>query len=1502
MLLLQHPRVQNYLAQKTAAYLTKKTHYPINIDKVAISWFDFLEIKGLVIKDPNQTEMIGVDNCMINFDFMALLGQEINIEEITLNKPEIRLIKDSALGDFNINIFADALSRQDQKTTSKKGKPFVVQMISINNGYFKFSDQTKPDIPEGFNYNHFEIEHIGGSFSDFRQSEDTVQIHVEGLSGVDKKTGLTVHQFDTDFGISDSFLKFENVYAHVGESKIRKKVNFHFEEKDDLSDFNTSVNMDAVFDSTIIRPQELQYFAPVFQKFKDKWLLSGNFNGKVTDFSLNKLELGFGQGSRVSGNMHIKGLPDFQETLFDLQFERSTVQAADLRQYFDDQSSAFINRVAPAHFSGRFFGFAGDFVTNGSFHTALGLLNMDVNFKLNKNDIPFYKGSISTKDFQLGKLLGQEQAIGKLDMNGSVKGSGLKPGNADFFLKSDIRKLEAYNYTYTNITTNAKFARERFSGSLDIKDSNLVVDAIGEIKLGADEKIVDVNAKIKKARFDKLNLTGKTCNVITNANADFSGASWSELYGKLQLSNTEIEYDRRFLDLAQLDITSEQIGNLRNLTVNSNLGHLRFYGNWELKYLYTDIHNLYQEYMLQLNNDDSAIGSYYRLKENVEPRQYQLYYVFELDNINPVLDFIESDFRLARHTRVAGDFQAGNYTTFNLYSYTDSLQYKKNVFQNNKIDVSVSKFSKSPEVLATGTIYSESQDFNNNLQSENLDLEAVWSTEKIDFSGSIQQSNANNAANINGELSFLSNDTLKLQFSDSHFKLLNESWNMAENNEIKVIDKMVDFKNVRFTNKNQKIALNGKFSKKKTQYAKLQINDFELRLLNKLIDENLGGNVNGYMKISDVYNNLSLESNMTIEDFVIDNFLIGTVKGKSLWNNENQVFDVDFDIHRNEKNIFNVTGSYDPKQQFNQLNLKAHLNETNLIILEPFIKDNFSELSGTGSGNIYITGTPSYPILNGQVNINHGAFKINYLNTRYFFSDNIYISENRLGFRSLKLSDVNGNAAIVDGGLYHDGFTNWVLNLSAALDHFMILNTNEDQNNLYYGQAIATGNFEALGGLNNLKLSANLRSNKGTDINIPLSSEESVEKQEFITFVSDKKADDPDSAAGDKVDLSGIKMDLNLELTNDAHIAIIFDKKAGERIEGRGQGQIRLEIDTRGDFNMFGEYVFNKGSYTYNLLHMISKEFQIEKGSSISWSGSPYKGQLDVTAEYEQQVSLKPIVDMSTADSTFLERPELQRRYPVATMLNLKGDLLRPDISYGIDIKEYPQTAEVNLFNYVTNFESRIQSDPRQLNRQVFSLLVMKRLAPLTGSFLGGGAATASTGSVSELLSNQFSYWVSQVDENLQVDFNLDGLNKDALNKVQVRMSYNFMEGRLRVTRAGSFTNSRNQATAASIAGEWTVEYMLSKDGRFRIRLFNRNNPNVLDVGNNNGTNTTAGFSIMHTENFNSLGELLGKEPKKKNKNVSGDQDKNKTNTPPQKNKSKNGPRSSDAYRREEYP
>ncbi|MDP4680671.1 MAG: translocation/assembly module TamB, partial [Cyclobacteriaceae bacterium] len=662
------------------------------------------------------------------------------------------------------------------------------------------------------------------------------------------------------------------------------------------------------------------------------------------------------------------------------------------------------------------------------------------------------------------------------------------------------------------------------------------------------------------------------------------------------------------------------------------------------------------------------------------------------------------------------------------------------------------------------------------------------------------------------------------------------------------------------------------------------IRNFNVNTLNSVLPIDISGIINGNIDINKLENDILIESNLRGSSFYIEDFLVGDIDCLSDWENDRDRLFMELTVNRTGKRIIDINGYLYPRNDQNQLQMTADFDSANLNIIQPFIVKNFTNLSGLATGNFDITGNISSPILNNSRNqngeiiegkITNGNITINYTNTSYSFSGGINFEENQIGVKNLKLIDRQNNTASFNGGIFHDGFRNFVLDISGEYNNFQMLNTGPKDNKLYYGTAYATGDLSILGGINNLTVSAHAKTARGTKISIPIGeiSEYNIEQKDYISFVNLSLPENTKrltEVVKEEIDLKGLKLDFDIEVTNDAYTELIFDVRAGDIIRGRGNGNIELLINPDGDFNMFGDLQIESGGYNFTLYNIINKEFDIQKGSSISWYGDPYGAKLNITAQYRQLASLTPILNIDNSTSA---SPELRKKYPSIVDLFLKGNLLSPEISFDINIEDYPNNITVEggsipLDTQISAFKTRLLANEQELKRQVFSLVILRKFSP-ENSFSVNSQTIGN--SLSEFVSNQLSYWATQVDENLEVDVNLAGLNQDAFNTFQLRLSYSFLDGRLKVTRGGNLYDNNNKADISSIIGDWTVEYLLTQDGRLRAKMYSRSNLSSSINRSLGENNTETGFSLQYVRSFDELKHILTESRKENQTNDSAE-------------------------------
>jgi hypothetical protein len=1468
LIALQSPAVQTRLVHKGARWLSEKIDHPVSIHRVNISWFDELTLEGVKVYDAQDSLMIGVDHILVDFDLISLLfDSPPRIDGVRLQQPFVQLIKNSPDSGLNINRFIRNI--QDllppQTKTGKKKVPFIIDRVQIEGGTFVFHNPHADSLEDIFDYNHFRFQNIQAQARELTIVADTIQTNIGLLQAYSSEYDFQIDTLRTFFSYANTGMLFDKLLLRAGNTTLRDSVVFRYRDQESLEYFQDSVHIYARLRNSVLHSRELGIFAPALESYGDTYRISGDLSGRFSYFDIDHMDLQLGERSRMRGYASMDGLPNIMETFIELDLTNSYLHPPDLRPYIAESFYENLEKLGNMQFSGQFLGFPNDFVANGTFQTWLGLIRSDINLKLHDDPLQStYSGNLTLVDFQLGKLI-DNPMWGLVSGQGSISGQGLSLETARLQLDASIRSMQLRGYTYQNIGAEGQLARSFFAGKLSVNDPNLRLIGEGSINMGDGKNQLRISAQLDTARFRELGLMTDTLIVSGAINLNMQGLELDEFQGDAELQNLYVFYQGRELFLDSLTLINRLEDEERLLSLRTNLLNLDVEGRFNYSTLSADLQRLYREYMLNFRNNEEELRAYYTFKERPEHYdRYRLDYSLLLKDANPLLRILEPGIYVSENTLVEGHFTGGYTSILSAYTTIDTLLLNENRLYDLQAEFTSSKIADSTEVLAMAYLSSQQQHFQGFSPTRSLVTEAIWNQDRISFTSAIREQDGDNYANANAELFFLANET-HLQFTDTETKLIENVWRLKGNNLIVFRGDKILINNLELFHQDQSIRADGILSPAAEDTLQVGVNNLQLANLNPILDQKLSGVVNGQLLMQEVLGKPLFRGELHIDSLAVNEFLAGDFMLKTGWDNQEEKLYLDILGRRQGQQILTATGYYNPLARDNQLNLEAQFDKAPLNLLEPFFGYMFSQIKGTTTGKVLVLGTPAYPIVQGGGVVEGGSLRINYLNTTYTFRGDILFSENEIGFRNLRMSDTEGNPAYLNGGVFHDGFDNFVINLKAGLQGTKVLNTSFSDNELYYGTAYATGEVEVLGPANNLWITATARSDKGTKIYIPIDFKNEAGTQSFVNFVS--RSANGLSIASDTSRLitneGSIKLDFDLDITPDAYVEIIFDMRAGDIIRGRGRGKLEMQIDTEGDFSMVGNYEIQQGAYNFTLFNVITKEFIIEPGSNIRWDGDPYGGILDIKARYQQMASLGRVLPQQ-ADGA-IANPLLMRPYPVVLGMGLEGDLMSPAITFNIDIQDYP----VEFTNEISGFMNRLQSDEQLLNRQVFNLLVLRQFAPVdyggagfTAQSAGRFGSQTAVSSISELLANQFSALASQIDENLEIDVNYTSNINEAMNTFQLRLSYTFLNGRLRVTRDGSLVNTATPgatmpgAATNNFIGDWMVEYMLTKDGQYRVKLYNRANFRTL-TADHALPDFTQGISLLQTKSFDTFRELF---------------------------------------------
>jgi len=519
--------------------------------------------------------------------------------------------------------------------------------------------------------------------------------------------------------------------------------------------------------------------------------------------------------------------------------------------------------------------------------------------------------------------------------------------------------------------------------------------------------------------------------------------------------------------------------------------------------------------------------------------------------------------------------------------------------------------------------------------------------------------------------------------------------------------------------------------------------------------------------------------------------------------------------------------------------------------------------------NARVDGDLSNPDISGILTLNDAGIAIPYLNVNYDFGSfsRVRLYDQTFDFENIILQDIAENTkATLNGTIQHTAFDDWRLDLDVDTNNerFLILNTPFEEEVLYYGTGFLNGTGRIFGPTQALTIAVNGETARGTSLKIPISDVESVGDYSFINFKSKKSVKSLDEEERILDSYEGLELNFDLDVTPEAEVQIVVDTKTGSTLKGTGEGLLRLEINTNGKFDMFGEFVVVTGEYRYKFGGIIDKTFIVEPGGNIVWEGDPLAAQLNMEATYALNANPAPLL----VDSSY------RRRIPTEVKVQLNGELESPQIAFKVD---FPGTNSI--------IKSELQyslQDPNVEERNAFSLLAQGTFISDTGGINGLALAYDNLSQTGSNILNQLLKGDNRND-NFDFDLSYEQGDPNAVIQTENRFGVNIstkvsdrilINGRLGVPVGGGGISE------TVVAGDVEVQILLNEEGTLSAKIFNRENEIQQFISDRQGY--TQGVGLSYEVDFNDFKELMRKifkkeapvevieKPKKETKNTLG--------------------------------
>ncbi|MEM9824747.1 MAG: translocation/assembly module TamB domain-containing protein, partial [Bacteroidota bacterium] len=565
-----------------------------------------------------------------------------------------------------------------------------------------------------------------------------------------------------------------------------------------------------------------------------------------------------------------------------------------------------------------------------------------------------------------------------------------------------------------------------------------------------------------------------------------------------------------------------------------------------------------------------------------------------------------------------------------------------------------------------------------------------------------------------------------------------------------------------------------------------------------------------------------------------------------------------------ENDELQVSGNYDVKMR--QFNVSSEIKKLELSLLDPYLQKVMGESQGTLNGAFELKGSPETPRLNGFLNLNGVSTQIAFTKARYNIAQQkITFDERQFDLGDLRLTDPQNRKANVKGKILHDFFKDFAFDLAVVTDEFHFLNTTVEDNALFYGQLFLKADIKIKGPLESPLVDIAATTLSQSDLTLsPFSEAEVIFNEDYIVFGNPEqlKAQDTIKAIYEAKNIFPFDVNLNLALTDVANFNFVVDPLSGDQLSCRGNANLIVNFKPTGAIEMYGIYTVSSGQYKFSYGDFIQRTFQIQPGGTVVFNGDPLQSRFDLTAfRTTPATTYELIANEATISDT--ERVEAQKRQPVQVLLSIKGDLANPQIDFDIQLPDDEGTVVTSI---VERKLETLRNEPNELNKQVFSLLLLNSFMSSSSlsPTLSSAGETAVLSSVSKLFSNQLNRLANKLIKGVEVSIDVNSYRSgfeeqqgNTSTEVGLGFSKKMFNDRLRVQATGNVdvTSSANTSEFSTLAGDFLLEYQLTANGNYLLKVFRKNSYDVF----NESDNARNGISISMKK---ALEKKLGKKKK----------------------------------------
>lgn len=1455
--LLQTTVFQNFIAKKASEILTEQLGISVNIEKLHLSLMMDVTLEGVLMQDLHQNDMIIADYLHFSVDNIDIRNLKFSISKLRLENAGFVLRKYENEPKYNISMVFPS----DSTDTTAFVFPATILCgdAALHHCFFRLQKDSKSHKEVGFDYNHIALTINDLKADKILVSDEDYSFNIKEFNAYDW-SGMTIENLATYMKFLPDGWYFDNMKLKTPTSDVNMDLKFAYTTFDNISEFVDSIKIIADIRPSVVDVKDIAYFSSSLSDFPIVAKIEGNVDGLINSLQVDDLKVSFFDETALHTTANLQGIMNPETAYMKIKIHdfKTTLNDINSMKYIFGDLDIPNGIIDTLSFKGNFTGTVKNFEALAEVRATCGFLKTrlrmwdDPDF----NDYQYY-GTLLASNIHAGESIGLNGTYKISDVLLHFDGFGTSLKTAEMDLNGELCGIYALGYEYDTLKVNGRLNQQMFQGIIDLEDPNIGFDFDGLVDFNDSTLIFDFSASIKNAYLSRLGFfpdRPDDSHLSTDLSIKVKGDSFAELLGIIKLDDVVLIENDSIYDFNDIRIgTYQQMLGDRKIIVRSEIVDANIEGDFSTDEIDKVIYYLLKIYLPSY----AAVTN----SEKIITETYKVNWDISLKDISPVTRLFIPELQIPEGLFLSGKLNTED-SVFSIIGQSSKIQYmdfygENWSFSNYREDENI--------ILRTGfekmVLIPPDKDDSTGLFRDHFNIQLNFYRDTIDYElgwDDIQNESDSLHYSIQGIADLSKYPEIDFSISDVNAFLNNTLWNISKDNYIKIdSNNNIVIHNMNFFSDSSYLKLDGSLSGDSTEAMAMNLNvsNFDFSFLNSFLknyDIDLQGILSGEVELEMEKERLFFLVDLEVDQLKVNDNKMGNTKIKTEWIPQKEAISIDLlsSITTRRGKITNplkVEGFYYPNSRTQNFDIQIDLNGLRLAVLNPFIKDFVDQASGFLSGNAMLKGTLDAPKINASIKMDRCEALIKYTNVLYYFDGSVDVDENLISFHNIILTDTKGGKATIEGGIKHKTFADFELDLTLKPEKFIIFNTNRLQNDMFYGNAVVSGDINVTGPVQHINILTFVRTNQGTEMSIPISSAMSVDDNTYVIF----KEEHQDSLKNMKRKSSvvGLTMTLRMMMTPEGQVRIYLPGNIGNLI-ANGDGLITLGIDETGTMSLKGTYILEGGSFLLNLKNIISRKFTINKGSSITFNGDPMDAVLNVAATYQTRTTLNGL-------SLPLDSAILQQRTPVDCILRMTDELSDPQIKFSIGFPGLSEDVTSAIYGQLDTTNEVV------MTQQAFSLLVVNTFSFNT-SETSLGNTMASSGI--SMITNQINGWLSQISKDFDIGINYRPGDRLSSDEIGVALSTQLFNNRVTIdANVGYSGNSNTSRKASSVVGDVSVEVKITKDGRFTTKVFSRSNANdISKIGTSNEQGYTYGVGINYRKNFDKFKDIFSRTPEQK--------------------------------------